>query len=220
MKCISLKPVGRSRGQKSVVSRRVRTRHLMLVEQLEDRIALSGLLNGDFSISNPSDPNYGWSTQGDASIANGEGILDEGTSVQTQFSQSFTVAPGTTTLEFSIVASDLVNNGAASSPDAGGEASTRPGSTSIIPRSAHSSEWKSPGSPQHQPSLCRSILTSMPLPIASCMRRTPNNLTRNNRISARCSSWKHPPPARICFRAQRTTASRRLSTRATPPSIN
>ena len=92
--------------------------HRLTLERLEERIVLSGLLNGDFSISNPSDPNYGWTTQGNASIANGQGILDEGTTVQTQFSQSFTVAPGTTTLEFTIVASDLVANGAPSPPDA------------------------------------------------------------------------------------------------------
>ncbi len=88
------------------------------MERLEDRIALSGLVNGDFSISNPSDPNYGWTTKGNASIANGEGILNEGTTVQTEFSQSFTIAPGTTTLQFTIVASDLAANGALSPPDA------------------------------------------------------------------------------------------------------
>ena len=90
----------------------------VVLECLEDRIALSGLLNGDFSISNPSDPNYGWTTRGNASIANGEGILNEGTTVQTEFSQSFTIAPGTTTLQFSIDAANLVSNGSASPPDA------------------------------------------------------------------------------------------------------
>ncbi len=92
-------------------------RHLFL-ERLENREMLSGLVNGDFSISNPSDPNYGWTTHGSASIANSQGILNEGTTVQTEFSQSFTIAPGTTTLEFTIVASDLVANGASSPPDA------------------------------------------------------------------------------------------------------
>ncbi len=118
MKCISLKAIARSCSQRLSARPRARKQRLIILEQLENRIALSGILNGDFSIGNPSDPNYGWTIQGNASIANGEGILDEGTTVQTQFSQSFTVAPGTTTLEFSIVASDLVSNGAASPPDA------------------------------------------------------------------------------------------------------
>ncbi len=88
------------------------------LESLEDRIALSGLTNANFSVSDPSDPNFGWTLQGNASIANGEGILDEGTSVETQFSQSFTIAPGTTTLQFSIDAANLVSNGSSNPPDA------------------------------------------------------------------------------------------------------
>ncbi len=105
-------------GRGNATGWRVRSKRRMLLEQLEERVVLSGLLNGNFSISDPSDSNYGWTTQGNASIANEEGILDEGTTVQTQFSQTFTVAPGTTTLEFTIVASDLVSNGASSPPDA------------------------------------------------------------------------------------------------------
>ncbi len=104
------------RRMPSAARQRSSMKRWVFVERLEDRIALSGLLNGDFSISNPSDPNYGWTTQGNATIANGEGILNEGTSVQTGFSQSFTIAPGTTELQFTIVASDLVANGALNPP--------------------------------------------------------------------------------------------------------
>ncbi|MFI5453883.1 MAG: Ig-like domain-containing protein [Isosphaerales bacterium] len=95
-----------------------RSRRRVFLEQLEDRVVPSGIVNGDFSISNPSDPNYGWTTRGNATIANGEGILNEGTIVQTEFSQSFTIAPGTTTLQFTIVASSLVTNGISNPPDA------------------------------------------------------------------------------------------------------
>ena len=115
---------GNTRSQKSIgrttqfKRRRNSNRRRIVLERLEDRLVPSGLLNGDFSISNPSDPNYGWTTKGNATIANGEGILNEGTTVQTEFSQSFTIAPGTTTLQFSILASDLVANGALSPPDA------------------------------------------------------------------------------------------------------
>ena len=51
----------RTDGQRHPTRRRV-----ALVERLEDRLVLSGLVNGDFSISNPSDPNYGWTTKGNA----------------------------------------------------------------------------------------------------------------------------------------------------------
>jgi hypothetical protein len=51
----------------------------VFVEPLEQRTARV------FSITNPSDPNYGWTSKGNASNADGEGILDEGTTVQTGF---------------------------------------------------------------------------------------------------------------------------------------
>ncbi len=97
---------------------RSRTRQRIGLERLEERIAPAGLLNGDFSITDPTNPDYGWTTQGNASIANGEGILDEGTTIQTEFSQTFTIPQGTTALQFTIVGSDLVSNGQSSPPDA------------------------------------------------------------------------------------------------------
>ncbi len=120
MKMVSFGWVWARRKMNKRVARPLRpiTMRQVVLEQLENRIARSGLVNGDFSISNPSDPNYGWTTQGNATIANGEGILNEGTTVQTGFSQSFTIAPGTTELQFTIVASDLVANGALNPPDA------------------------------------------------------------------------------------------------------
>jgi len=93
-------------------------RHWVSIERLEERLAPAGLVNGDFSVSNPADPGYGWTTQGNASIANNVGVLDEGTTVETQFSQTFTIAPGTQVLRFTIVASDLVTNGTNNPPDA------------------------------------------------------------------------------------------------------
>ncbi len=88
------------------------------MEDLEPRLAPAGLLNGDFSIGDPADPNYGWTTRGGATIANGQGILDEGTTVQSDLSQSFMVPQGTTALRFTIVASNLVDNGPDNPPDA------------------------------------------------------------------------------------------------------
>src|SRR3954447_8728173 len=88
------------------------------LEPLEGRVAPAGLVNGDFSIGDPAAPNYGWITRGNASIAGGVGILAEGTAVESEFSQTFSILPGTTTLRFTIVASNLVSNGAANPPDA------------------------------------------------------------------------------------------------------
>ena len=105
-------------GKHWIFRERRKMRLRVFLERLEERLALSGLVNGDFSISDPSNANYGWTTKGSAVITNGEGILNEGTTVQTEFSQSFTITPGTTMLRFTIVASSLVSNGAANPPDA------------------------------------------------------------------------------------------------------
>jgi Bacterial Ig domain len=93
-------------------------RHRTRFERLEERLAPAGIVNGDFSVSNPADPGYGWTTQGNASIANDVGVLDEGTTVETQFSQTFTIPTGTQVLRFTIAASDLVSNGPNTPPDA------------------------------------------------------------------------------------------------------
>ncbi len=97
---------------------RTRARRRLSVEFLEVRLAPAGLLNGDFAISDPASPGYGWTTRGNASIANGMGVLDEGTTVQTEFSQTFTMPAGTKTLGFTIVAANLVSNGQNNPPDA------------------------------------------------------------------------------------------------------
>ncbi len=88
------------------------------LEHLEQRLAPAGLINGDFSVSNPASPGYGWTTHGNASISNGVGVLDEGTNVETEFSQTFTIAPGTQILRFTITAANLVSNGPDNPPDA------------------------------------------------------------------------------------------------------
>ena len=88
------------------------------LEHLEQRLAPAGLINGDFSVSNPADPGYGWTTRGNASISNGVGVLDEGTTVETEFSQTFTIPTGTQILRFTIAAADLVSNGPNNPPDA------------------------------------------------------------------------------------------------------
>ena len=107
------------RGIRSISSRpgRIRPRHTA-VEALEPRLAPAGIVNGDFSISDPADPGYGFTARGGGSIVNGVGVLTEGTTVQAELSQTFTIAPGTTALRFTIVASGLIANGDSTAPDA------------------------------------------------------------------------------------------------------
>jgi hypothetical protein len=107
----------RDRTDSRKCAKRSRSRRLRF-EVLETRLAPAGIVNGDFAISNPSDPNYGWTTRGNASIANGQGILNEATTVQSEFSQSFTIPQGATQLRFVIVANGLVSNGSGNPPDA------------------------------------------------------------------------------------------------------
>ncbi len=88
------------------------------LDQLEDRLAPAGIINGDFSIADPNDPGFGFTIRGNGSVVGGVAVLNEGTVVQTGFTQTFTVPPNTTQLRFTIVMSDLVDNGASSPPDA------------------------------------------------------------------------------------------------------
>ena len=86
-------------------------------DALEGRQLLAAILNGDFAISDPTDPNFGWALRGDATVAQDEGLLNEGTTDNSRFSQTFTIPQGTTTLRFVIITSNLLNNGSGSPPD-------------------------------------------------------------------------------------------------------
>ena len=94
-------------------SRRLRTSF----EALEGRQLLAGIVNGDFAISNPADPNFGWALGGDAVVGQAEGLIHEGANDNSSLSQTFTILPGTKTLQFVIITSNLVANGNGSPPD-------------------------------------------------------------------------------------------------------
>ena len=118
MRIATLRWTVRNTSGSSATGRRASTKRRVVLERLEDRIALSGSAQRRLLDQQSVRPELRLDNQGNASIANGEGILNEGTTVQTEFSQSFTIAPGTTTLRFSIDAANLVSNGSASPPDA------------------------------------------------------------------------------------------------------
>src|SRR4051794_23852325 len=83
------------------------------IEALEMRLAPAGIVNGDFSISNPADPRFGYALRGNAAVVGGQGVLNEGSVVQSGILQTFMIQPGATTLRFSIVTANLVPNGGA-----------------------------------------------------------------------------------------------------------
>jgi DNA-binding beta-propeller fold protein YncE len=78
----------------------------------------SGLRNGDFSVSDPNDPAFGWAVRGTGSIANGAALLGEDGRVFTGFSQTFIVPEGARTLRFTLQHTHLGNNDPFDPPDA------------------------------------------------------------------------------------------------------
>lgn len=88
------------------------------LERLENRLAPAGLLNGGFTIADPADPGYGWSTRGNVAIGNGQGVLTEGATLQAEISQTFTIPQNTTALRFVLVGNGLASNGAGNPRDA------------------------------------------------------------------------------------------------------
>ncbi|WP_425428931.1 PKD domain-containing protein, partial [Aphanothece hegewaldii] len=66
-----------------------------------------GLLNSDFDIANPDNPNYGWNQRGAATILNSKAILTENSPLLSNFSQTFIIPEGAKTLQFTLTATEL-----------------------------------------------------------------------------------------------------------------
>lgn len=99
--------------RKSLSNRRFRPE----LASLEARVVLS-IVNGNFAVSDPSSPGFGYTELGNATVSGGQGILNEGSTIQTEIAQTFTIDPGTTQLVFTIAANQLTANGAGKAPDA------------------------------------------------------------------------------------------------------
>ena len=84
---------------------------------MEERI-VPAILNGNFAISDPASPAFGYILLGNANVTGGQGILNEGSTTQSEISQTFTIDPGVTKLVFTIAANNLTTNGAGVAPDA------------------------------------------------------------------------------------------------------
>ena len=62
---------------------------------------MAEILNGDFAISNNTNPDYGWNNRGAATVNNDRAILTEDSSYLSNFTQSFIVPQNSQTLQFS-----------------------------------------------------------------------------------------------------------------------
>ena len=70
-----------------------------------------GSVNGDFSISDPTNSNFGWTVRGSSSVTAGQALLVENASLFTRFSQTFTVPANATALRFTITSATFAENG-------------------------------------------------------------------------------------------------------------
>jgi DNA/RNA endonuclease G (NUC1) len=81
-------------------------------------ILLAEITNGNFTETNTTKPEYGWSTRGAATILNKEAVLTEDSPFNSNFSQSFIIPEGAKYLQFTLKNTTL----GASTPTSPGDA--------------------------------------------------------------------------------------------------
>ena len=74
----------------------------MRMEALEGRYMLTGIVNGDFAVTDLQANEFGWSVEGDVEIVNEQAVLDENATVFSRISQAFTITESDTGLSFTI----------------------------------------------------------------------------------------------------------------------
>ncbi|MCK9364235.1 MAG: Ig-like domain-containing protein [Syntrophales bacterium] len=80
---------------------------LTMLAPLESNAADLAVINGDFSIDDPSDPNFGWTLSGAAYIDAGTLKLPEGGDTYSEASQVINIPAGTSTLSFTLMKINL-----------------------------------------------------------------------------------------------------------------
>ncbi len=68
---------------------------------------LNSIVNGDFSIAEQTDANFGWELNGGSKIENGQAVLTEDSPFLSNFTQTFTVPEEAKTLQFKLVETEL-----------------------------------------------------------------------------------------------------------------
>jgi RHS repeat-associated protein len=76
-----------------------------------------GIVNGDFHVSDPGDPGFGWAVRGSGAVVAGAAVLNEDPRVFTGFSQTFVVPQGARKLQFTF-SGVFRDNGRLNPPDA------------------------------------------------------------------------------------------------------
>ncbi len=68
------------------------------------------MTNGTFSVADPVNSGFGWSTKGNAEVVGGTGVLTEDDRFNSRFSQSFTIPRGATSLSFTILSAAFADD--------------------------------------------------------------------------------------------------------------
>jgi hypothetical protein len=74
-------------------------------------VSSTGIVNGDFNVSNPSDNGFGWSIVGQASVEDQRANIFETTTLVSDLAQSFVIPPGMSQLRFTLSGIQLSTNG-------------------------------------------------------------------------------------------------------------
>jgi hypothetical protein len=69
--------------------------------------ATTGVTNGDFTISDPTSAQYGWTASGSASVLNGAGILSEDSQLASRLTQTFAIPDGAQRLQFTLTGGSM-----------------------------------------------------------------------------------------------------------------
>ncbi len=81
-------------------------------------LPLTDILNGKFDTSDDTDPNYGWTTRGAATVLSFEAVLTEDSPLNSEFKQTFTIPQGAKYLQFTLKDTTLGDDSALAPGDA------------------------------------------------------------------------------------------------------
>ena len=63
---------------------------------------LAAIVNGDFSLTDPNNDNFGWQTRGAATVLNEQALLTEESPFLSNITQTFTIPESAQTLQFTL----------------------------------------------------------------------------------------------------------------------
>jgi len=78
----------------------------------------NGVVNGNFEVADPNDPQFGWTTRGNTTVVGGQAVLSEDSVLLAGLSQTFTIPDNAEALRFTIVGANLGDDNTINPPDA------------------------------------------------------------------------------------------------------